>query len=305
MANMENDKIHSDAEPVLQDRPALGMLLFCAALVLFVSMGSTAKWLSQTYPTEQVIWARYFFHVIFILVIFPTRIFSLFKTKKLPVQIARSIVVFVATATGFWSMQYMQLDELSAIGFLTPLMVTGLSVLVLKEKVGPRRWVAVVIGLAAVLIVLRPTGENFGPWYILPMIMAFCYAVYQIMTRMIRGAAPQINSLFYTAIVGAALATIPAMLVWQAPALEHWPLFIMMGILGGVGHLLMIKGFEMGEASLLTPFGYTEMIWSIIAGFLLFSDVPNIYTMIGAGIIMSSGMYVFYREQQAAKKNQG
>jgi len=280
--------------------PIRGVGLYCLALVLFVCMGTLAKTLAAIYPIEQVIWARYFFHVLLIVLMFPRRIGSLFKTRRLGLQITRSVVVFAATAFGFTSLSIMPMAEVSAIGYVAPLMVTIMSFLILKEKVGPRRLLAVGIGFVGVIAILRPDQANFSLWSLLPLAMATCYATFMVMTRLIRGAAPPINSLFYTAIVGAVVATIPLPFIWQNPEPLHWLMFAGMGVIGGTGHFLMIKAFEQTEASMIAPFVYTELLWSIAAGAIFFSEVPGIGMLVGAAVIMASGLFILYREQRAA-----
>ena len=280
--------------------PIRGVGLYCLALVLFVGMGTLAKTLAAIYPVEQVIWARYFFHVLLIILMFPRRIGSLFKTQRLGLQITRSVVVFAATAFGFTSLSIMPMAEVSAIGYVAPLMVTIMSFLILKEKVGPRRLLAVGIGFVGVIAILRPDQANFSLWSLLPLAMASCYATFMVMTRLIRGAAPPINSLFYTAIVGAVVATIPLPFIWQNPEPLHWLMFAGMGVIGGTGHFLMIKAFEQTEASMIAPFVYTELLWSIAAGAIFFSELPGIGMLVGAAVIMGSGLFILYREQRAA-----
>ncbi len=279
--------------------PIRGVGLYCLALVLFVGMGTLAKTLAGIYPVEQVVWARYFFHVLLIMVMCPRRIGSLFKTRRVGLQITRSIVVFAATVFGFTSLSIMPMAEVSAIGYVAPLIVTVLSILILKEKVGPRRLVAVAIGFVGVIAILRPDQASFSAWSLLPLAMAACYATFMIMTRLIRGAAPPLNSLFYTAIVGAVVATIPLPFIWQNPEPIHWLMFAAMGTIGGTGHFLMIKAFEQTEASMIAPFVYTELLWSIIAGAIFFGEVPGIGMLVGAFVIMGSGMFILYREQRA------
>ncbi|WP_281018776.1 MULTISPECIES: DMT family transporter [unclassified Minwuia] len=280
--------------------PIRGVGLYCLALVLFVGMGTLAKTLAAIYPIEQVIWARYFFHVLLIVLMFPRRIGSLFKTRRLGLQITRSVVVFAATAFGFTSLSIMPMAEVSAIGYVAPLMVTIMSFLILKEKVGPRRLLAVGIGFVGVIAILRPDQANFSLWSLLPLAMATCYATFMVMTRLIRGAAPPLNSLFYTAIVGAVVATIPLPFIWQDPEPLHWLMFAGMGLIGGTGHFLMIKAFEQTEASMIAPFVYTELLWSIVAGAIFFSEIPGIGMLVGAAVIMASGLFILYREQRAA-----
>lgn len=283
----------------------LGIVFYLAAALVLVSMDAVAKYLAEIYPPEQVVWGRYGTHLLLIICLFPRRVPSLFKTRRLGMQLFRSAVVFGATVSAFFALKYLQLAEISAFSFLAPLIVIGLSVVLLKEKVGPRRWFAVIVGFGAVLFIVRPTGDNFGVLYLLPLAMAFFYALFQVLTRMLKGAAPQINTMFYGALVGAILATIPALLVWETPELIHWPIFALLGVLGGAGQFLMQKAFENAEASLLTPFGYSEIIWSVSLGLVIFGDWPAWQTFVGAGVIMASGLYVFYREQQQTRRNAG
>jgi len=282
--------------------PALrGIGLYCLALILFTGMGITAKSLAEIYPVEQVIWGRYVFHVLLILAMFPTRILSLFRTQRLGLQLTRSVLVFMATVFGFTSLSLMPMAQVSAIGYVAPLMVTVLSIFILKEKVGPRRLGAVLIGFAGVFVILRPDQTDFSYWSLLPLAMAACYATFMIMTRMIRDAAPPMNSLFYTAIVGAVVATIPLPFVWVTPEPLHWLGFAAMGLIGGTGHFLMIRAFEKAEASAIAPFIYTELIWAIIAGMAVFGDMPTPEMLIGAGVIMAAGGYVLYRERKVGQ----
>lgn len=286
----------------VDDGQLRGIGLYCLALVLFVGMSVLAKTLSQSYPVEQVVWARYFFHVLLIVLCFPRRILSLFQTRRLGLQIGRSVLVFGATVCGFTALSLMPMAEVSAIGYVAPLLVTALSVVILKEKVGPRRLAAVLVGFVGVIVILRPDQANFSWWSLIPLLMATCYAGFLIMTRLIRGAAPPINSLFYTAIVGAVVATLPLPFVWQAPEPLHWLMFAGMGVIGGTGHFLMIRAFEQIEASVIAPFVYTELLWSMTAGMIVFGDVPGLDMVLGALVIMGSGLFVLYRERQLARR---
>ncbi|MEC9345035.1 MAG: DMT family transporter [Pseudomonadota bacterium] len=287
---------------ILVDSPLAGVGLYCAALVLFVGMGIAAKSMAAIYPVEQVIWARYFFHVVFIVICFPLSLRTLFRTERRGLQVLRSVLVFGATACGFTSLTMMPMAQVSAIGYVAPLLVTVLSIFLLKEKVGPRRLAAVAIGFVGVLVILRPDRTDFSWWSLLPLVMASCYAMFLVLTRMIRGAASPINSLFYTAITGAVLATIPLPFIWQTPEPLHWLVFAGMGVIGGTGHFLMIRAFEKAEASMLAPFVYTELLWAIIAGALVFGDIPELSMVIGAIVIMGSGLFVLYRERMKSRQ---
>jgi drug/metabolite transporter (DMT)-like permease len=279
------------------DDPIRGIGFVCLAMMMFVSMNSIVKWLSAELPTEQIVWGRYFFHLTLIMVLFPRRVPHLLETGRLGMQILRSGVVLGATLCAFFSLRYMPLAEMSSIGFVAPLLVTALSVVFLKEQVRWRRWAAVAAGFCGMLIIVRPGHAAFQWVALLPFAMACCYATYQILTRIIAGVADPLNSLFYTALVGTLVMSCAVPFFWVWPKPETWALLIATGLFGGLGHFAFIKAFERAPASVLAPFSYTELIWSVTAGYVIFGDFPDVWTFVGAGIIVTAGLYIFHREQ--------
>lgn len=267
------------------------------APVLFVCMGALVKYLSQFYPGGQIVWSRYFAHFLLILIVFAPRIPHLLVARRKGLQVLRGVLMLTSTLCGFFSLRFMPLADLSAVAFLAPLLTTGLSVLILGEKVGPRRWTAVAVGFAGMLLILRPGADSIQWATLLPVTMAVLAALYGIVTRLTRSDADPVNALFYTALVGCLLATPLLLIDWRTPDLIGWALLLSLGLFGGLGHYFVILAFRRAGASVLAPFAYTELIWATLLGYLVFADFPDAWTFAGAGIITASGLYVLHRER--------
>jgi len=169
---------------------------------------------------------------------------------------------------------------------------------ILKEKVGIRRWLAVMVGFVGVLIIIRP-GAGVLQWAaLLPIIMAVFYAFYLIVTRLIRDSADPLNALFYTALVGALAASLVVPFHWQTPTPFDGMLMAGTGVFGALGHYALIKAYEISEASAVAPFAYSELIWATLGGYLAFGDIPDAWTFSGAAAIIGSGLYVLHRERR-------
>ncbi len=278
-----------------------GIALMCFAVLSFILMNTMVRYLGRAgIPVPEIIWARYIFHLLLIMAFFPRRITTLLVSERKLMQVFRSLLVLLATVSMFFALREMPLADAVALSFSAPLFAVGLSVLILRERVGPRRWVAVLVGFAGMLIIIRP-GSGALQWAaLLPITMAFFYATYQNVTRMIRGSADPLNALFYTALVGAVAASIVVPFFWRTPGLVEGVMLVGIGFLGGLGHYAVILAYERAEVSVVAPFAYTELIWATILGFVVFGDVPDLWTFVGAGVIVASGLYVLYRERRAA-----
>jgi drug/metabolite transporter (DMT)-like permease len=283
----------------------LGIGLTLVAIGLFTTMDTIGKTLMAHYPFQQVVWARYFFQCTLMLVMLPRLgIIGFLRTRRHGLQIGRGLLLAVATICMFGAISVVPLADAYTITFTAPLLVTALSVPLLKEKVGWRRWSAVLIGFAGVLIVIRP-GFGEVPWQLmLPLVTAACFALYQILTRLVSvdPCETPFVMLFYVAWVGAVLMTLMVPFYWQPVALVHWPWLMAMGGLGAIGHLILIRALVIAPASLIAPFTYSQIIWALLAGYFVFGDVPDVWMLIGCSVIVGSGLFVFYREAVLGKR---
>ena len=263
------------------------------AVAVFSVLDSLSKYLTRFYPINLVVWARFTFHLLFVIVALGPRYgLALVRTARLGTQIMRGLLL--ATASGFFvsSLKYLPLAETSAISFLAPLLVTAMSVLFLKEKVEPARWIAVLCGFIGVLAIIRPGSSVFTWAVLLPMGCAVAYAAYQILTRRLAGLESPYTSIFYAGLVGSLLLSAMLPYSWVAPQSNlHIALLVINGMLGGFGHLILIKAFEHAPASRLAPFSYSQLIWVTVIGSVAFGDFPDTWSLVGIAILMASGIY--------------
>ncbi len=276
-----------------------GILLMLGTMFVFVVIDAVAKYLTASLPVMQVVWARNVFALGFSLLMLRGRgATMLMATRRPGLQLARSALQFTSTAIFFTALYYIPLADAIAIGFVSPLILTALSVPMLGEKVGPRRWAAVTAGFLGVLVIIRP-GFGQTHWaMLLPVAMAFSSATYNLVTRMLAGEEHPMTTLWYTTLIGSVLTSAIVPFVWVSPGLAGWALMVLLGVVGGLGHFLLIKAFSHAPASTLAPFNYSQMIWSIPIGYLVFNNLPDLFTLLGAVIIALSGIYTIYRERR-------
>lgn len=267
--------------------------------LLFVSMDALAKQLSQVYPVAQVVWARYLFHVLLMALFLGRRLPATLRTGRLGLQLLRSLFLLAATALFFTAISLMPLAETSAIMFVAPILVTALSLPLLGERVGPRRWTGVLVGFTGALIIIRPGGGAVQAAALFALGGATSYALYQITTRLLSRSDPPLTTLAYSASLGALASSAAVPFFWVAPDFTGWVTMVGLGLFGGLGHFTLIKAFEAAPAATVTPFGYTSLIWATLYGFFLFGDLPDLWTVVGAAVIAGSGLYIFHREQRA------
>jgi len=274
-----------------------------ATMFWFVTLDSTAKFLMQSYPVTQVIWARFFFHLIFVAILMGRQLPTQIRSQWLSHQYLRSFFMFATTVLFFVGIHFLPLTTAATIMFLSPIIVTMLSIPLLGEKVGVRRWIGIAVGFAGALVVIRPGSESLQLSILVVLAAAFTNAMYQVFTRKLRAQDGPMTSLFYTAIIGAAVSSAVAPFYWQPVAAFDWLLFLFAGIAGCIGHLCLIRAFRSAPASVVAPFSYSSLLWATLFGFVLFGDLPDGWTLAGAALIIGSGLYIFHREHSLKRRN--
>jgi drug/metabolite transporter (DMT)-like permease len=282
-----------------------GILLMCAGVSTFPFMNAAVKLLTAHYPALQITWARFTGHLIVMLIVFVPRYhWALLRTRRPFVQMGRSILMLVSNLVFVMAIGSVPLATASAIGFTAPLIVTALSVPLLGESVGWRRWSAVLVGFVGALTVIRPGSGFTHPAVLLLLGSALTYALYQIATRWVGRYDNAATGIIFSALFGSLALSfaMPFLFVMPHSVLDLL-LFSCLGVLGGCGHYLVIRAFEMGAAAVIAPLGYIELVGTTALGYLIFGNFPDTWTWVGAGLIIGSGIYIAWRERvrQAAR----
>ena len=275
--------------------------LIAIAVSLFTCLDTCAKYVSTRagVPLLQVVWLRFSTQLLLMIMFLGlVRLPSLFVTQKLGHQLLRSCLLAGSTLFNFAALQYLRLDQTMPMFYLMPLMVALLAGPMLGEWVGWRRMVAIAVGFLGVLVVVRPGFLGFHWAFGLAGLGTFCYAFYNISTRYLATyAAPEVT-LFYGLLVPVIVLAPVAYVQWSQPAdLFVWLLIFMTGACGGLGHYLLIRAHEHAPASTLAPFTYLNLIAVVSLGYLVFGDLPDLFTLLGSGIIIASGLYLIHRER--------
>jgi len=277
-----------------------GILLMCAGVSTFPFMNAAVKLLAANYPAAQITWARFTGHLLVMLVVFlPQYRSSVIRTRRPAVQIGRSLAMLFSNLLFVMAIGSVPLATASAIGFTSPILVTALSVPLLHESVGWRRWSAVFIGFTGALIVIRPGTGFHDPAVLLILLSSLVYALYQIGTRLVAPYDNAATGIIFAALFGSLGMTLVLPFVWVPPhSVFDTLLFSCLGLLGGLGHYLVILAFQKGPAAVIAPLGYVELIGTTILGYLIFGNFPDFWTWIGAGVIIASGIYIAFRERK-------
>lgn len=277
-----------------------GILLLLASVFLFTLMDSTGKHLTGSYHPAQIIWARMALNLAIVLVIFAPRLGRVIRSRSPALQVGRGLTQLGSIACFFTAIQFIGLAEATAIMDINPVLITLGAALFLGERIGLRRIMGIAVALAGALIIIRPGAGVLHPAAVLPLIGAFSYAAGAVMTRMVRGDSTATSILWSTGVatIGASLV---APFVWQPIQPGDLWAFAAMGAFGTAAQALLIRAFSLAEAAAVAPFGYTGLIWAGLWGWLFFGVVPDLWTFVGAAIIVAAGLYVWAREAQAAR----
>lgn len=288
----------------IEERRLFGIGLVLAAYFLFVCLDGSAKWLGLVgIPALQVMFVRYAVHLGLAAAInLPSKGLSLLRTNSPGLELLRAGALVGSTLCNFTAVRYLPLTVTGAITFTVPLIVTALSVFILRETVGWRRWTAIAVGLFGVLIIVRPGTEVFHPATLLSLGGAVSYACYAMLTRRLAGVDSAGTQQFY----GAALPTIVlapfaiASWIWPTNALD-WTVLALIGVIGFSGHQFITVAHRFAPASALAPFAYVQILFFTTISWLVFNQPPDIWLFIGAPIVMGSGLYIWLRERALAR----
>lgn len=272
-------------------RPLVGVALMLLAILSFVLLDGSAKYLSDELSIPQLVWARYTVSFALMALFLPRLGWRRLVTTKRPMaQIGRGMLLIGATASIFTGMRFLPMAEAYAISFVSPAIVAALAIPILGERVSSARWFAIGAGFVGVLVVIRPGTDAISWAVVFPLAMAAFYGVYQIMTRMLGLVDPPLTTLFYTMLVGAAVSSLVVPFFWQQPTPKALAIMLWMGFIGLVGQFALVRAFLYAPASLLAPFAYTQIVWATIVGYLVFGDIPDAATVAGSVIVVASGL---------------
>ncbi|NND93129.1 MAG: DMT family transporter [Granulosicoccus sp.] len=297
-----------------------GILWMLLTMCLFVSMDTVVKYLTQDFSQFQIVWARFFFHMMCLTILLRQQLLGVFLSGDLKLQLTRSLLLMLTTLLFFSGLRSTELSTATAIMFLSPIFVTVLAVPLLGERVGPRRLIGVMTGFLGALIIVHPQAGAGGvvtdlpasegrwawlpePGHLLVICAAACNALYQIMTRRLRMVDSAMTTLLYSGVVGSIVLSIGVPSVWKSPEPVQWLLLVCVGLLGCVSHFCLIRAFRNAPASLVVPFSYSSLLWATLFGFLVFDALPDRWTLAGASLIIGSGLYIFYRERSVNAGN--
>jgi drug/metabolite transporter (DMT)-like permease len=283
--------------PARADRPFRGIALILASTVFLGASDVTAKYLSATLPSIEIAWIRF---LVFGLIMVPAMvpgspIFAL-RSSRPGLQLMRGVALLSSSLLFISGLRFLPMAEASATGFVSPLFVTALSIFFLGERVGLRRWLATAVGLIGVLIILRPGTSAFHPAAFFPLVSALAWACTLIMTRMMSGRERAATTMSYSSIAGICILSALVPLVWVAPSWHDIWFGIFIGVASTAGQWIVVLAFRYADASVLAPFSYTQLLWVSILGFLIFGEVPDVWTVTGAVFIVASGLYTAHRE---------
>lgn len=297
MAN--NSSISAAEEERPPDRPALAIILILGAMFVFVSMDGMAKSLAvEGMPPERIIFIRYVFASLLLMpaVLWHWRSRPA-RTKRPFLHILRGVLLIASGTFFVYGLRTLPLETATAIGFVSPLYVTALSIPFLGEKVGIRRWSAVVVGFIGVLLILRPGSESFAIEMLIPLVSSLCWAGGLIITRSMRGRESPLTILIWTTGTGLVVIAPLGLMGWEMPSDRALGILVVIALCHSAGQYLTIRAFMLASASILAPFSYSTIIWATLIGAVFFSSLPDMATIAGTLTLACAGLYVWHRER--------
>lgn len=287
-----------------EDRTGLAILIMCAVAMIFSVQDGLSRQLGSHYPPIFIVMLRFWFFALFVLVLVarqPGGLGRAMRSHHPWIQTGRGVLLVAEVVIMVEAFVRLGLVETHAIFTASPLLVAALSGPILGEKVGWRRWTAILIGFLGILIVLRPGQGVFTPAAILPLIAALMFAVYGLATRYVSRRDSSLVSFFWTGITGAVAITLVGIWQWVWLAPLDWFWMVCLCLTAVAGHYLLIRAYELAEASALQPFAYTQLVWASIIGVIFFGDVVKPNVVLGAAVVVGAGLFTLWRERQKAK----
>jgi drug/metabolite transporter (DMT)-like permease len=289
---------------VPREDPVRGIILVLVATALFAGMDAASKILAVRHDPLQICWARYVVQVsCFALMFLPGRAeIPRMRSAKPRHQILRGVLLLASSILFVCGLARLPMAEATAIGFAAPFFITALSIPLLGEKVGWRRWMAVIVGFGGILVVVRPGFGSIDTAALFPLISAACWAGAMIVTRQMSFADPPATTLLWSSVTGLVLSTLALPFVWVTPTWQGWGWMALMGLLSASAHFVLVRGYQYAAASLLAPLSYSQIVWAPTLGYLIFGDVPDRWTWAGGAVIVTGGLYVWHRERVRARE---
>jgi drug/metabolite transporter (DMT)-like permease len=279
-------------------RPGLAVALMLVAMLAFAAMDGISKVLAQQLSIPQILWVRYIFYMAFVAIMLRRPGLRITLQSGQPwLQLGRALLIVIENGVFVLAFTLMPLADMHAIAAASPLIVIALSVPLLGEKVGIRRWLAVLIGFAGVLIIVRPGLQTLDWRFVVAVTGTVLWAIYQILVRMCARTDSGETTWAWTAIVGLVATSTIGPFVWVWPDATGWAWLFAIALLGTLSHLALIKALEFWEAGALQPYSYTLLVWAALIGYSAFGDVPDAWTIAGALVIITSGLYAWHRER--------
>lgn len=288
----------------MQTNTRLGILLMIATTFIFAAQDSISRHLAGEYNVLMVVMIRYWFFAAFVITVATRRegsVRAAAATSQPFLQIGRGLVLVAEICVMVYAFTLLGLVESLAVFTAYPLIIAALSGPILGEKVGWRRWSAIGVGFVGVLIILQPGVGVFSPAALVPLLSATMFAVYGLLTRFAARRDSTATSFFWTGVSGAASITLIGIWFWEPMTLADWGWMALLCLTGASGHWLLIKCYEVAEASAVQPFAYMQLIFGTGFGILIFSEVLRPNVAVGAAIVMAAGLFTFWRENRAAR----
>jgi len=275
-------------------------------MFLFSAVDTQAKFLTDTLHPIHIVWSRQLGLLIGVFILLALRGVAVLRTQYPGLRIARGALAAISATLFIVAVSFVPLADAVAVSFVAPFIVTVLGALVLREPVGVRRWIAVTIGFLGAMIVIRPGLGVIHPAVMLVLLAAALFALRQILSRVLSNSDRTATTVAYTALVGSLVLTVPLPFVWRWPTTTvEAVLLVSIAILAALAELLVIKALEVAQAVVVAPVQYTLLIWSTIYGYLVFAQLPELWTWVGALIIVATGFYTLHREWVVARSRRG